>query len=510
VYKVRTNSQKKDIKDELTFIDLRIDQRDTYAELLFKRKVLMKALQEIDHLAALEIAQKSKLDMEFPNILSTEQTKDLEKSVSIEEIKQAVWDCAVDKSPGPDGFTFGFYQRTDLSLEVVILHLSALIPKLQDAKMVKDFRPITKKQTMIFKVDFEKAYDSVRWDYLDVLMKKFGFGVRWWYDVSNGDDIVSKVKAHLSKWKMKTLSIRGRLTLLKLVLASIPIYHLSMFKVPAKVLHTMESIRTHFFNGVENNEKKMVWVSWPNVLASKHNGGLGISSFYALNGALMFKWVWRFRTQDSSLWSRVISAIHVGNGKNSLFWDDVWMGDTTLKEQYPRVYALETCKSISVANKLAHSSVEVSLRRPPRGGVELHQYNSLSSRLDSIQLPMIQDRWVWSLDGTGEFTTTFTRKLIDDKRLPKVSYNTRWIKAILINVNVFTWRVGLNKLPTRLNLSMRGLDIDSISCPLCDDNVESTSHLFFSCPMVKDVLRKISMWCDIAIPEVYSYDQWLS
>ncbi|GKB72964.1 nucleotide-binding alpha-beta plait domain-containing protein [Tanacetum coccineum] len=61
-YKVRTNSQKKDIKDELTFIDLCIDQRDTYVELLFKRKVLMKSLQEIDHLAALEIAQKSKID----------------------------------------------------------------------------------------------------------------------------------------------------------------------------------------------------------------------------------------------------------------------------------------------------------------------------------------------------------------------------------------------------------------------------------------------------------------
>ena len=31
---------------------------------------------------------------------------------------------------------------------------------------------------MVFKVDFEKAYDSVRWDYLDDVLKKFGFGVR--------------------------------------------------------------------------------------------------------------------------------------------------------------------------------------------------------------------------------------------------------------------------------------------------------------------------------------------
>nr|GEY62682.1 ribonuclease H-like domain-containing protein [Tanacetum cinerariifolium] len=180
-------------------------------------------------------------------------------------------------------------------------------------------------------------------------------------------------------------------------------------------------------------------------------------------------------TKDSSLWSRVISAIHGNSGhlhklpttsssstwmniiremfnlkhqgidlityitekvgkEDSLFWDGVWTGDTTLKEQYPRVHALETCKSISVANKLAHSNVKVSLRRPPRGGVELHQYNSLSSRLDSIRLPMIKDRWVLSLDGTWEFTTASARKLIDDKRLPKVSYNTRWIKPIPIKL----------------------------------------------------------------------------
>nr|GEU67212.1 RNA-directed DNA polymerase, eukaryota, reverse transcriptase zinc-binding domain protein [Tanacetum cinerariifolium] len=36
-----------------------------------------------------------------------------------------------------------------------------------------------KKQAMIFKVDFEKAYDSVRWDFVDDILKKFGFGEKW-------------------------------------------------------------------------------------------------------------------------------------------------------------------------------------------------------------------------------------------------------------------------------------------------------------------------------------------
>ncbi|GKE19409.1 hypothetical protein Tco_1426986, partial [Tanacetum coccineum] len=51
------------------------------------------------------------LDMVFPNRLSLEQAKDLERVFVKEEIKEAAWDCGLDKSPGPDGFTFGFYRR---------------------------------------------------------------------------------------------------------------------------------------------------------------------------------------------------------------------------------------------------------------------------------------------------------------------------------------------------------------------------------------------------------------
>nr|GFC81710.1 RNA-directed DNA polymerase, eukaryota, reverse transcriptase zinc-binding domain protein [Tanacetum cinerariifolium] len=36
-----------------------------------------------------------------------------------------------------------------------------------------------KKQSMIFKVDFEKAYDSVRWDFIDDIFRRFGFGEKW-------------------------------------------------------------------------------------------------------------------------------------------------------------------------------------------------------------------------------------------------------------------------------------------------------------------------------------------
>nr|GEW54986.1 RNA-directed DNA polymerase, eukaryota [Tanacetum cinerariifolium] len=113
-------------------------------------------------------------------------------------------------------------------------------------------------------------------------------------------DVVLKLRSHISKWKAKTLSIGGRLTLLKSVLGASLLYSMSIFKVPRGVLKEMESIRNSFFNGAEPLNKKIMWAAWDKVLASKKKGGLGISSFYALNRALLLKWVWGGVTLESS------------------------------------------------------------------------------------------------------------------------------------------------------------------------------------------------------------------
>nr|GEZ18883.1 RNA-directed DNA polymerase, eukaryota, reverse transcriptase zinc-binding domain protein [Tanacetum cinerariifolium] len=229
------------------------------------------------------------------------------------------------------------------------------------------------------------------------------------------DDTICKCKARLSNWKLKTLSVGGRLTLLKSVLGSTPIYNMSFYKVPKSVLHTLKSIRRNFFNGVQGDERKITWIKWTKVLASKKYGGLGVSSFYALNRALLFKWVWRFISSDNSLWFRFIKCMHgstlsklspfrfsfwnsiirevyllkdlgidlishchicVGNGLCMQFWNKVWIGDTPLRVLFPRVYALEINKDCTVADKMQYS-VTSSLRRTVRGGVEAFQLDLL-------------------------------------------------------------------------------------------------------------------------------------
>nr|GEV81746.1 putative retrotransposon Ty1-copia subclass protein [Tanacetum cinerariifolium] len=91
--------------------------------------------------------------------------------------------------------------------------------------------------------------------------------------ITSWDDVISKVSSRLSKWKLKLLSIGGRLSLLKSVLTSIPLYHMSIFKVPIGMLNDLESIRRYFFYGVDGSHRKLAWIGWNMVLTSKKNGG---------------------------------------------------------------------------------------------------------------------------------------------------------------------------------------------------------------------------------------------
>ncbi|GJT81145.1 transposase, MuDR, MULE transposase domain protein [Tanacetum coccineum] len=54
------------------------------------------------------------------------------------------------------------------------------------------------------------------------------------------------------------------------------------------------------------------------------------------------------------------------------------------------------------------------------------------------------------------------------------------------------------------------MDIESILCPLCEKNVESSSHIFFTCPIPREIFRKVLLWWEIDVVMVSSYDEWFS
>nr|GEV23127.1 hypothetical protein [Tanacetum cinerariifolium] len=173
--------------------------------------------------------------------------------------------------------------------------------------------------------------------------------------------------------------------------------------------------------------------------------------------------------------TKMASLKKVGNGKNTMFWYEPWKGDVSFKNLFPRLFALELDKTITVAGKMVHLSLGTSFRRNPRSGTEQSQMAMLLSHLEGIRLPNMLDRWF------GRYQEM---------------------------VNILSCRVKLNNLLTRLNLSRRGMEIQSILCPSCNLTVESTNHIFFSCPMMKDLYKSIARWWDVNLLNISSHEDW--
>nr|GFA00490.1 RNA-directed DNA polymerase, eukaryota, reverse transcriptase zinc-binding domain protein [Tanacetum cinerariifolium] len=239
------------LKSKLADVELVIDKGNASEEVIYKHLEMVNSINELEKQQAMEMAQKAKIKWAIEddenskyyhgilnkkrNNLAIRRRMDMEADVTIEEIKNAVWDCETDKPPGLDGFSFDFYRRFWFVIQKDVVaavkcffhygsipkgcnsSFIALIPKIPDAKMVKDFRLISligslykiiakilanrlvtvlgdvineiqsafvadrqildgpfilnedlqwcklkKKQSFIFKIDFEKAYDSVR------------------------------------------------------------------------------------------------------------------------------------------------------------------------------------------------------------------------------------------------------------------------------------------------------------------------------------------------------------
>ncbi|GJX47736.1 RNA-directed DNA polymerase, eukaryota, reverse transcriptase zinc-binding domain protein [Tanacetum coccineum] len=65
-----------------------------------------------------------------------------------------------------------------------------------------------------------------------------------------------------------------------------------------------------------------------------------------------------------------------------------------------------------------------------------------------------------------------------------------------------------DRLPHRLNISSRGIDIPSIGYLVCDANVESSNHIFFECDNAKVSWNLVYTWCNVPFPTCASFDQW--
>nr|GEW79171.1 RNA-directed DNA polymerase, eukaryota [Tanacetum cinerariifolium] len=428
--------------------------------------------------------------MEYPRRISLNKQSELEGEVSNDEIKRAVWDCGTDKAPGPDGFTFGFYRRfwylidNDVYADVkhFFIHgeipkgcnssFIALIMKIPDANLVKDFRPIS---------------------LIGSLYK-----------------IITKILANSDKWRMWIQSClkssRG-----SIIINGSPTEEFQFFQgfkqgdplAPFLFILVMESLHLSFQRVEEAEMFKGIKIG-PTVTLSH--------MFYADGAVFVGKWVIKAMYGDKgkidaevkigsrSCWLNIVHEakiltqkgitlrdvmrIKLGNGENTSFWEDCWIEGDSLRNRFPRLYTLESCKRITVGEKTRQPSLEFSFRRNTIGGVEQEQLGDLVTLMHDVSLSPMADRWTWALENSGEFIVSSVRKHIDDKLIPGVGSKTRF------------------------NVSRRGKHIDSIMCAVCDQGVETSRHLFFSCNMVRQTTRMITRWWDVSCEDFVDYDDW--
>ncbi|GJR79063.1 RNA-directed DNA polymerase, eukaryota, reverse transcriptase zinc-binding domain protein [Tanacetum coccineum] len=307
----------------------------------------------------------------------------------------------------------------------------------------------------------------------------------------------------------------GRLTLIKSVLGSLGIYYLSIFRAPESVLNDLERIRSNFFWGGNQDGRKMAWVKWPIILNSYDNGGLNIGSLKAFNLALLQKWRWRLFTSPNDLWVKVVKAFHgheCGFDNNGCSFKDIWVGEAPLSIRYNRLYRLDLDKDCLIIDRIINGQWHWNWSRTNIGVRNLAFFRDMLNEIGQLNIVASEDTCVWNLGPNGTFTVNDARNIIDQKTLPSLP-STSWDKIIPRKVNIFMWRLSFDRLPHKLNLSLRGMDIPAISCSSCNANVESANHIFFECIIAFDLWKLVYRWCEIPFVQALSFEafkDWLS
>ncbi|XP_019435270.1 PREDICTED: uncharacterized protein LOC109341752 [Lupinus angustifolius] len=235
-----------------------------------------------------------------------------------------------------------------------------------------------------------------------------------------------------------------------LVLSSIPTYLLSMYKAPEKVLLKIASLQRNFLWGNKGGGKGIAWVTWSKVYKPKFLGGLGVRDLSRFSEALLGKWRWRRMIEKYALWVKVIESKYeadfssssppnhsasrwwkdlckvgsnlgfsgawfddgiwrdIGDSSQTLFWLDIWMGNRSLKEVFPRIFSLALNRRAVVAECGSWIGDKWVWEIPFRWELFDRERIWVRSMTNSLEhhfcIRNREDKWCWSVDSSRVYS----------------------------------------------------------------------------------------------------------
>ncbi|KAK6144547.1 hypothetical protein DH2020_021367 [Rehmannia glutinosa] len=296
--------------------------------------------------------------------------------------------------------------------------------------------------------------------------------------------IKDKIWQRIHGWSKCHFSKAGKEILIKSVLQAIPIYAMSCFKFPNSVLLDIQSMISSFWWGSSPSQRKLHWCSWNSLARSKSVGGLGFRSFQAFNLALLSKQAWRVLSNPHSLLARGYEDLGGPLDSEAPF---------LLTSSPPTGFSFDS-KVVELIDPLTNWW-NYQLIRDTFNTSEAKAILSIPLNASSHR-----DTWCWFPNKNRKFSVRSAYKVVLDNpsdfpvsgpstasgATPLPIWKILWRTHLPNRILHFSWRLLTYTLSCPENLERRHLS-HTERCPLCNQPVIDTSHIFFLCPVVSQV-----------------------
>ncbi|XP_071740162.1 uncharacterized protein [Rutidosis leptorrhynchoides] len=228
----------------------------------------------------------------------------------------------------------------------------------------------------------------------------------------------------------------------------------------------------------------MAWVSWKQTLASLEKGGIGIGTIHGEEAGLGDT-----TCKTKGIWNSIVNLI-----KSQHITDAIPNGSMVLKigNGY---FELTNCL---IGDRFQNGEWHWNWIRPPSTSANMSLF---LQDLHGITLNNDEDRWVWKPEMDGMYYVIGTRRILDDYMLPTHFRAIRWCKLLPIKINIFLWRLLNDRIPTRVNLAFKGIDINCITCLNCGIGGDARDHIFLHCSMAVSLWRRVRTWVGLVWPD---------